>query len=199
MNTSQWPWGIRVFWSPSQGWDFNFSVSPAPGIWDALATCVERLEERRKVWATTSTSNHNKCLMEDMAVLNCFTQSPGLGRIKGFTPGVKLHSSLPVWSSPSALLHICTSAHSSHPQHFASRHTFSQCSEEQMCFVLWSNCAPQPIGPYEWPWWSLETGGGRTEIGFFWKILPCGARTVPDFPGWAQTVQTHIPLSQTFA
>lgn len=134
--------------------------------------------------------------MEVMAVLNCSTQSPGPGRVKGSTPGVKLCSSLPVWWSPSALLHTCISAHSSCTRYFASRHTFSLCSEEQMCFVLWSNCAPQPLGPYEWPWWSLETGGGRTELGFFGKLLPRGTWAVPDFPGWAANcVNTHSALS----
>lgn len=55
----------------------------------------------------TSTSTHNNCPMEVMAVLNCATWSPDLGRVKAFTPGVKLCSSLPLWWSPAALLHIC--------------------------------------------------------------------------------------------
>lgn len=37
-----------------------------------------------------------------------------------------------------------------------------------MCFVPWSNCAPQSIGPYEWPM-DFTDRKGEDSSRIFWK------------------------------
>jgi len=54
-----------------------------------------KIEEEKAYGVLTSTFTHNNYPMEVMALLNC-ARSPGLRRIKAFTPGLKLCSSLPV-------------------------------------------------------------------------------------------------------
>jgi len=54
-----------------------------------------KIEEEKAYGVLTSTFTHNNYPMEVVALLNC-ARSPGLRRIKAFTPGLKLCSSLPV-------------------------------------------------------------------------------------------------------